>query len=302
VRRAPALVSVVIPVHNGERHLAAQLAALAAQTYDGAWEIVLVDNGSTDGTLATARAWAPRLPPFRVADAGRHRSLNHAREVGAAAARGDFLAFCDADDVVDAHWLAELAKAAEDADIVGGVREYERLNDPLCRAWLPADGAEALPLKHGFLRSVSGGNCGMWTHVARDVGWDETFMYGSSDIEFSWRAQLAGYRLVAAPQALLHQRHRSTLRGLARQWYRYGRSGPQLYGKFRSAGMTRPGAKHALATWGWLAGAAPRAMRDPRFRGHWIRIAARSLGSVVGSGRHRVLFLEAPARPDEREA
>jgi glycosyltransferase involved in cell wall biosynthesis len=302
VRRAPDLISVVLPIRNGERHLAEQLAALASQTYARAWEVVVVDNGSTDRTAEIARSWASKLPALRMIDAGTRPGLNRARSVGAAAARGDFLAFCDADDVVDPGWLAELAGAAGTGAIVGGVCDHDHLNDGVWRDWVPPDRGEALPVKHGFLPAASGGNCGMWTSVAREVGWNEEFVYGSSDIEFSWRAQLAGYRLARAPRAVLHQRLRSNLRGLASQWYGYGRSGPQLYREFRSAGMARPDPRRALQTWGWLLRNLPRSFHDERFRGHWVRILARSFGSVVGSVRCGVLFLEAPARPKDRAA
>src|SRR4051812_31222858 len=123
-----------MPVLNGEAHIADQLAALAAQTYEGDWELVVVDNGCSDRTIEIARDWAPRFPRLRIADATRRRGLNVARNAGAAAARGDFLAFCDADDVASPGWLAALASAAPEADVVGGRLEWETLNDPVVRA------------------------------------------------------------------------------------------------------------------------------------------------------------------------
>ena len=298
-RSEPRLVSVVIPVRNGELHLGEQLAALSAQDYQGPWELVLADNGSTDRTLQVAREHRDRLPELRIADAGGAPGLNRARNAGAAAARGDFLAFCDADDVVDPRWLSELVAAGREADIVGGVRDRRRLNDPICRNWVPDDGVEELPVKHGFLPSVSGGNCGIWTDVARELGWNPNFVYGSTDIEFSWRAQLAGYRVGLAPNAVLHQRCRASLGRLARQWFVFGLSGPQLYREFRSKGMPRTRFGMAVRTWAWLVPTSLRALRDSEFRGHWVRVAARSLGAIVGSARFRVLFLEAPERPVE---
>jgi glycosyltransferase involved in cell wall biosynthesis len=298
-RPEPGLVSVVIPVRNGEPHLAEQLAALSSQTYRGRWEVVLANNGSTDQTVEIARRWAPRLPQLRIVDAGDSPSLNRARNAGAAGASGDFLAFCDADDVVASTWLAELVLAAGEADIVSGVCDRQRLNAPHCRDWVPYKDSGELPLKHGFLPSVSGGNCGMWSDVARDLGWNPAFAYGSADIEFSWRAQMAGYRVAHAPDAVLHHRHRPTLAGLARQWFSFGLSGPQLYSEFRSVGMPRVHPGPALRTWGWLLRTLPGVVRKADLRGPWVRVAARSLGAIVGSVRFRVLFLEAPERPGE---
>src|SRR5205085_6844888 len=117
------LVSVIVPVRNGERHVGDQMAALAAQDYDGPWEVVVVDNGSTDRTAEVVARWRDRLPSLTVVDASNRRGLNHARNAGRAAARGDFLAFCDADDVATPGWVSALAEAAAQADLVSGAIE-----------------------------------------------------------------------------------------------------------------------------------------------------------------------------------
>ena len=92
----------------------------------------------------------------------------------------------------------------------------------------------------GFLRHAPGGNMGVWTRVAREIGWDERFKFGSSDHGFAWNAQLAGYRLAYAPDALMQQRFRSTIWATARQHYRYGRSGPQLHARSAEPDWNRP--------------------------------------------------------------
>jgi glycosyltransferase involved in cell wall biosynthesis len=112
--------SVVIPARNASHHIRDQLSALAGQTYRGCWEIIVADNGSTDGTADCVREMADRLPDLRVVDASRRRGPSHARNVGARAARGDYLLFVDADDRVRATWLTEMARAASDFDAIGG--------------------------------------------------------------------------------------------------------------------------------------------------------------------------------------
>jgi glycosyltransferase involved in cell wall biosynthesis len=131
----PTLVTVVLPVRNGERHLGRQLAALAGQSYPDPWELLVVDNGSTDGSREVARSFAGELPQLRIVDASSHRGLNYARNIGVDAARGDLLAFCDADDAADPGWLAGLVDAAAGADIAGGVLDGQELNGPVARAW-----------------------------------------------------------------------------------------------------------------------------------------------------------------------
>jgi glycosyltransferase involved in cell wall biosynthesis len=290
VRTAPALVTVVVPMLDAEPWIAEQLEALARQAYSGEWEVLVVDNGCRDRSAEVARGFAGRVPGLRVVAAHGRRSLNHARNVGAASARGDFLAFCDADDVVTETWLAALVAAAPAADIVGGTFELDSLNPPLYRAWRPDHPPVEAEVEHGFLPCVSGGNCGVWTAVAREVGWDEAFVHGSSETEFCWRAQLASYTVAFAPEAVVRMRYRRTLRGLARQYHSYGRSAAPLYRRFRHLGMRRDN-RGALWWWRWLLRRSPDLLRSPGRRGNWIRIAAFRSGRVAGSIRARTLFL-----------
>jgi len=94
------LVSVVVPVRQGARTLGEQLEALSRQTYSGEWELIICDNGSTDGTRGRALAWQGALP-LRIVDASAKKGVAHARNVGIEATRGAYVLICDADDVVD---------------------------------------------------------------------------------------------------------------------------------------------------------------------------------------------------------
>ncbi len=284
------MVSVVIPVLNGEEHIAEQLEAVSRQTYGGAWEVLVVDNGCTDRTIPIVESWRDRLPQLRVVDARARRSLNHARNRGAEEARGEFIAFCDSDDVVSPEWLEALVEAGADADLVAGMEEPYSLNTEREQSWRPTDPHVALKSTAGFLPWVSGGNCGIWADVARSVVWDESFTYGSSDIEFSWRAQLASYRVAFAPRAVMSQRYRQGLRPLMRQYYRYGKSDPQLYRRYRRHGMRRDDLRVTLRKWKRLARRAPDLLRSQEGRGDWLRIAARTSGRMVGSIRWRVFY------------
>jgi hypothetical protein len=144
---------------------------------------------------------------------------------------------------------------------------------------------------HGFLRYAPGGNMGVWTKVAREIGWDERFKFGSSDHGFAWNAQLAGYRLAFAPEALMQQRFRPTLRAMARQQFFYGASGPQLQRAFRPLGLPKPDNRAALRQWKRLLRTAPDLWRSREDRGRWVRLACYRVGRVVGSARARVICL-----------
>lgn len=92
------LVSVVIPIHNGERYLAQAIESVLAQTYSS-FEIIAVDDGSTDAGAQIAQAYGP---PVRYVHRVFHSTAS-ARNLGAELANGAFLAFLDQDDV----WLSD---------------------------------------------------------------------------------------------------------------------------------------------------------------------------------------------------
>jgi glycosyltransferase involved in cell wall biosynthesis len=277
-------------VLNEERHIGAQLEAVAGQDYKGSWEVIVADNGSTDRSVEVVRSFEGRFPSLTIVDASDRRGLNYARNAGAAAASGDFLAYCDADDVVSEGWLTALAAAAPDGDVVAGMLGGLELNDEVSRAWRPAHPVEAPEVGHDYMPYAPGGNCGVWTSVARSVRWDERFTFGGSDQEFTWRALHAGHRLVYAPQAVVHQRYRRSLRELAGQFYAYGKGGPLLFRHFRDAGMSRSGLRDALDKWRFIAFGVGNLARPPERQGEWVRVAAFQAGRLAGSLRARVIY------------
>ncbi len=90
------LVSVIIPVYNGERYLAEAIDSAIAQDYRPL-EILVIDDGSTDGSARIARSYGPPVTCLTKA----HSGLAATRNFGVAVARGELLAFLDSDDV----WL-----------------------------------------------------------------------------------------------------------------------------------------------------------------------------------------------------
>src|SRR5437763_781538 len=124
----PLKLSVVIPCLNAAATLGVQLAALAAQGWEGDWEVVVADNGSTDGSQAVAESYRSRLRGLKLVDASDRRGQAHARNLGAAAATGDAYFFCDADDEVAPGWLAALAGEIAKHDFVACRYDNETLN------------------------------------------------------------------------------------------------------------------------------------------------------------------------------
>jgi glycosyltransferase involved in cell wall biosynthesis len=278
-------------VRDAAEHLAAQLEALSRQDHAGEWEVVIADNGSSDGSDELAREWLDRLPSARLVRTTAGRGPSHARNAGAVAARGDLLAFCDADDVAAPGWVAAIAAAAPLGDVVAGGVGSEALNDALRRSWHHVTPRDRALDGLGFLVHASGTSTGVWADVFHELGGFDEGIRAGEDVEFSWRAQLAGHRLVHAPEAVVHERYRRRMRDLAAQHVRYGTAGPLLYRRFGEAGMP-PGRLGAAAA-GWLSIVArlPLLPWSARARGRWAIDAGLRLGHAAGSLRHRVLYL-----------
>ncbi len=284
----PTLVSVVIPARNVAGLLPFQLESLSGQTYRGRWEVVIADNCSTDRTADIALNWAEKLPDLRVVRAHLRRGVNHARNVGAAAARGDLLLFCDADDVASAGWLQAMAEAARSSDIVGGVIDDRALSNFRARSWRPRPLRDFLPVHMNFFPYAPGANLGVRTTVWRALGgFDETYTSGCDEVEFCWRAQLASHTIAFVPHAVMHYRLRSRLWPLVRQAFGYGYGYTRLFRDFRHHGIAPRRLLVAVAIWAQLIRRLPSLISSDG-SGYWLYLATTRIGHLAGSVRHRV--------------
>jgi GT2 family glycosyltransferase len=289
-RPAPHVVSVIVPCHRGDELLARQLECLAAQDYTGVWEIVVADNEGDGQAAVVAARFAQDLPCMRVIDASAHAGASAARNAGARAAAGELLAFCDADDELAPYWLSELTAVAMEYDLVGGAVDESKLNDPASVVTRqPMGVCDDLITLGGFLRFAVGGNCAIWTDVFKAIGgWNERYPR-ANDVEFSWRAQVHGYRLGFAANALSYYRHRATRRELLRQFYGWGRADAQLYRDFRANGYRHAPKSGIARTWFHLLKRIVT-LRDDTAQNIWLVDVARALGRLEGSIRFRVYF------------
>jgi glycosyltransferase involved in cell wall biosynthesis len=293
VRDLPEVLSVVIPVLNAEALIGEQLEALAAQDYKGDWEVLVVDNGSTDSTVEVAKAYADRLPSLRIIDASSRRGVSHARNCGARAADGELILICDADDRVRPSWVRKMADASRWYDIIGGYLDTRALNDVETRSWRNPFSPTYLPKgMHGHLPYAVGANVGITRECFEAVdGWREEYVCGGDDVDFSWRAQQAGFSLGMAANAVIDYRYRSGLGGLYRQFVGYGLAGPLVYLNHRSRGMPRSNPQEALKAWLRLLARSPLLLTTRRRRGLWIRNFAFRWGRLRGSLRYRCMYL-----------
>lgn len=281
------MISVVVPVRNGMPWLEEQLRAIVEQDCDEPWEVIVANNNSTDASGRVAQEWADRSTMLRVVDASRAHGPGATRNVGAAEARGDLLAFCDADDIVQPGWLKAHVATLVDADISAGVIDYWSLNEraapsPISYAPPPAVGL------FGFLPAAASGNLAIRRDTFEDVGgFTEDLMTGE-DMDISWRAQLRGSQFALSPDAVIARRDQRGFKAVFRRYTAYGRCGPVLFRRFRSEGLRRE-PMLAGKTWAWLLLTSPRLV-EPDFRDRWARVAGWRTGRLVESIRSRTFF------------
>ncbi|MBT0768156.1 glycosyltransferase [Kineosporia sp. J2-2] len=212
----PLSVSVVIACRNSASTLGLQLEALAGQTYEGCWEVIVSDNGSTDALLKVVDEFRDRLPGLRVIDSSGRLGAGCARNAAAETAKYEYLAFCDADDEVTPTWLAALAEALQENDFVAGRFEPSKLNARRSRTLQQDSQLQTSPFGPG-LPHAGAGNMGIRRSVFLAVGGFDQSLRTLEDTDLCWRVQLAGHRLVFAPRAIVHVRLRSGVIAMWRQ-------------------------------------------------------------------------------------
>jgi len=191
------LVTVIVPVHNGERFLRSALESLYAQDYQP-FEVVLVDDGSSDGSAAIARTF-PGLRYLRQENQGQAA----ARNTGLSLARGEFVAYLDDDDLIPPHKLRRQAKYLVANPQVGCVLARQQIMlepdvDP--PEWLSRDPVfgdlDGVPLVSAMIR----------TQLLREIGgFDPSYRF-AEDRDLFVRLREHGVHIDVLPEVLLFRR------------------------------------------------------------------------------------------------
>src|SRR5215218_6837184 len=149
-------VSVVIPFRNAAPHIQDQLEALAQQEFTGTWEVIAVDNGSSDESRPLAESFKDRLN-LHIVDAVERAGAAWATNVGVRRASGRKLIFIDADDEVTPGYLSAMAAALDEYDFVMSAFDHETLNPEWVRSAVGdfvRDPDDPLGAHFGVLRSA----------------------------------------------------------------------------------------------------------------------------------------------------
>jgi glycosyltransferase involved in cell wall biosynthesis len=213
-------VSVIVCSYNGAKTLEACLQSLGKMDYPD-YEIILVDDGSTDNTAAIAA----RFPNVNYIHQTNH-GLSHARNTGARAAKGEIFAYTDSDCMADKDWLYYLVGAllSEDFAGVGGPNVTPPATNWIqaCVAAAPGGPSHVL-LTDTEAEHIPGCNMAFYRWAFESVGgFDAEYRKAGDDVDFCWRLQQSGNVIGFSPTAIVWHYRRFTLRAFLKQQQGYG--------------------------------------------------------------------------------
>lgn len=231
-------VSVVVPFLNARKTIIGCVESLLAQSYEGSIEIILVDNNSNDGSLEEVESYLNKksIKSVKLIPRFSKRGVAAARNAGIREAKGEILAFTDADCIAHKDWIKNLIQGYIDelnGAVAGGIQGYnpqnlfEKFSSVFTLKSLPKPGIfTRFPILHGGFAHA---NFSVRRWAIKKVGFlDESVQFGWEDYGFCARVYKNGYKINYVPGALIYHRHRSTLKGLVRQAFGFGRAHPML--------------------------------------------------------------------------
>jgi GT2 family glycosyltransferase len=215
-------VSIIIPVYNAEKTLKLCLDSLTALDYPREkMEIICTDNGSRDASPRIIKEYDAIL----VSEA--KRSSYAARNRGIKSASHELIAFTDADCVVDKNWLKNGVRLMmkEWADVVGGAVLPYRLDNPVERF---ANKNGVLDSEKAFHENKYLPTACMFTRrsVLEEVDCFDEDLISGGDLDFCWKCHLRDFKMAYSKEIVVSHMHRTNLRGLFAQNFKYG------YGKY----------------------------------------------------------------------
>lgn len=204
-------ISVIIPCYGATNVIHQQLDGLSRQKDAPPFEIILSDNGKNEKLAQIIAPYSNKLA-IKIVDATQRRGASYARNKGVEFSEGEFLLFCDADDIVEDYWVLKMSQSLDRAkdSLIGGEIIYGLSNTPtVLSRWGITHGPQVSSFKELKLRKsnqqdtymgvaprVPGNNFACRKKEYQAVnGFDESFGAGYEDCDFSWRMFLAGYSI-----------------------------------------------------------------------------------------------------------
>ncbi len=275
-------LTVVVTTYNRADLIDETMAALADQRWEGDWDVLVVDNGSTDETAHLAEAWFPKLPvPGRLIVADRLSRVSYARNVAVASTTASNVAFVDDDDLVGDGWVAAVGNALEEHQFVASRMDFSRLN--------PSQFADTAHFqtkrlgKHFGADVVDSAGSGISTELWRSVGGNDESLKNGEDTEFALRVAALGVQPQFCSEAVYHARLRSCWRPAFRRGLGRGRAEVQIFERHGETFAVRAdNPVKAFARWVRLL-LRSHWLLEPGRRVVWAENAGRRLGRLHAS-------------------
>ncbi|GAB4147987.1 MAG: glycosyltransferase family 2 protein [Candidatus Promineifilaceae bacterium] len=214
--------SIIIPHWNGKHHLDDCLGSLRRQSLTD-FEVILVDNGSTDGSQAYVQA---QFPEVRLLALGQNRGFTGACNAGILAARSPIILLLNNDTETDPDWLAAILDAFRRRPDVGSIASKMLLFDRRDHFHAAGDfyRLDGIPGNRGVWQqdmgqydreeevfSACGGAAAYRRAMLDEIGLlDDDFFFSCEDVDLGWRAQLAGWRVLYVPTAVVYHKLKAT--------------------------------------------------------------------------------------------
>jgi len=220
-------VSVVVASYNGARTLKLCLESLQRLNYPD-YEIILVDDGSTDETQKIVEEIQRRAPCPAIVNIRHEKNfgLSVARNTGIVAATGEIIAFTDADCRADEDWLYYLVGSLAGSGFVGvgGPNLLPPEDSRVAAAVMVSPGGPAhVMLTDREAEHIPGCNMAFYKHALEGIGgFDPIFTKAGDDVDVCWRLQQAGCRIGFSPSAFVWHYRRSTVTAYLKQQEGYG--------------------------------------------------------------------------------
>ena len=225
------LVSIVIPNWNGAHFLPTCLDSLRRQVYPNT-EVIVVDNASHDGSLLLLQRDYPEVHTIALTE---NRGFAGGVNAGIRAARGEILALLNNDTEADPRWVAELVRALDAHPDAGSAASKILIFDRRDTIHSAGDAfrVDGLPANRGVWQKDTGqfdreeyvfGGCGGAVAYRRALleqigAFDEGFFFNCEDVDLAWRAQLAGWRCIYVPSAIVYHYLSATGGGVTASYY-----------------------------------------------------------------------------------
>lgn len=314
-------VSIIVPVFNGQKVVAACIESLRAQDYPKeGYEIIIVDNGSTDGTREVIERLSgsdarlegktenrqPRTATLRYIYE-EVRGSYKARNTGISHAKGEIMVFTDADCIADKSWLKYGVEAFSDKKmgcVAGGIEGTNPTNyvEKYLNDMNMLSQRESSKF-FGYLPFAQTANAFYRKEVFKKIGFFEDRWQTAGDADFSWRMQKeTDLEIRFIDKALVYHRHRSSPQDFFRQVMKNGEGNVFLYKKYAHY-LKQKTPKESLWTMLWIIRSIFKlalylplhkdSMGKTKQKAYLdtITFLAREVGRVKGSIKNRTFYL-----------